>query len=116
MLTRGLHCWEPAETVALLSLGELVEEQRLLQELHLALHWALRWPLVLVEHWAVGVSSSIMGEGTGDPHPNLVEFLFFFLIISQFFWIQNLIQESGFCTNPSHEPNMDIDLGVLALL
>ena len=84
MLTRGLHCWEPAETVALLSLGELVEEQRLLQELHLALHWALRWPLVLVEHWAVGVSSSIMGEGTGDPHPNLVEFLFFFLIISQF--------------------------------
>ena len=39
--------------VGLQSLGELVEEQQLLQELHLALDRALRWPPVLVEHWAV---------------------------------------------------------------
>ena len=45
--------------------GELAEEeQRLLQELHLALDQALRWPLVLVEHWEASVSSSSsMGEG-----------------------------------------------------
>ena len=39
--------------VGLQSLGELVEEQQLLQELHLALDRALRRPPVLVEHWAV---------------------------------------------------------------
>ena len=49
---------------ALPPLGELAEEQRLLQELHLALDQALRWPLVLVEHWEASVlSSSSMGEG-----------------------------------------------------
>ena len=46
---------------ALQSLAELVEEQRLLQELHLALGWAVRWPLVLVELWEAGVSLSRMG-------------------------------------------------------
>ena len=40
-----------------------MEEQRRLQELHLALDWALRQALVLVEHWAAGTSSSSMGEG-----------------------------------------------------
>ena len=39
---------EPAETAALRTPGELVEEQRLLQELHLALDWALRLTPVLV--------------------------------------------------------------------
>ena len=43
------------------SLAELVEEQKLLQELHLALDWAVRWPPVLVEHWEAGVSLSSMG-------------------------------------------------------
>ena len=71
---------------ALLSPGELTEEQRLVQELHLALVRALRWPLFLVEHWGVGMSSSSTEEGAGHPHPNPVEFLllFFFFIISQF--------------------------------
>ena len=69
--------------------------------LHLALDWALRQPLVLVEHWTVGMSSSSMGEGTDNPHPNPVEFLFFiinFCAINIFpfpFWIQNLIQGGG---------------------
>ena len=40
-----------------------MEEQWLLQELHLALDRALRQPPVLVEHWAAGASSSGMGEG-----------------------------------------------------
>ena len=48
---------------ALQSPGELAEEQRLLQELYLALDQALRWPPVLVEHWATGMSLSSMGEG-----------------------------------------------------
>ena len=65
------------------SLGESVEEQWLLQELHLALDPALRWPPVLVEHCTVGALSSSMGEGAGHPHPNPAEFLFFFFIISQ---------------------------------
>ena len=68
--------------VALLSPGELTEEQRLLQELDLTLDRALRWPLVLVGHWVVGASSSSTEEGAGHPHPNPVEF--YFLIISQF--------------------------------
>ena len=42
--------------------GELVEEQQLLQELHLALDRALRQPPVLMEHWAAGASLSSMGE------------------------------------------------------
>ena len=54
---------EPAEVAALRTPGELAEEQRLLQELHLALDRALRWPRVLVEHWEAGTSSSSMGEG-----------------------------------------------------
>ena len=52
---------EPAKMAALQSLAELVEEQRLLQELYLALDWAVRWPLVLVELWEAGVSLSSMG-------------------------------------------------------
>ena len=55
--------WEPAKVAALWPPGELVEEQRLLQELHLAPDRALRWPRVLVERWAAGTSSSSMGEG-----------------------------------------------------
>ena len=54
---------EPAKVTALPPLGGLAEEQRLLQELHLALDRALRRPLVLVEHWAAGTSLSSMGEG-----------------------------------------------------
>ena len=51
--------------VALRPLGELAEEQRLLQELHLALDWALRQPPVLVEQWAAGMSSSSMAGAWG---------------------------------------------------
>ena len=47
-----------------------MEEPWLLQELHLALDWALRWPLVLVEHWEAGTSLSSMGEGSDHPRPN----------------------------------------------
>ena len=47
---------------ALRSLGKLVEEQRLQQELHLALGRALRRHPVLVEHSVAG--------GAGHPHPN----------------------------------------------
>ena len=83
-------CWpeasvtgiEPAQTAALRTPGELADEQRLLQELHLVLNRALRRPLVLVEHWEAGASLSSMGEGSGHPRPNSVEFPFF--IISQF--------------------------------
>ena len=67
---------EPAKMVALRSPGELAEEQRLLQEVHLALDQALRQPLVLVELWEAGASLSSMGEGSGHPHPNPVEFPF----------------------------------------
>ena len=93
---------EPAETAALRSLGELVEEQWLLQELHLALDWALRWPPVLVEHWEAGASLSSVEEGSGHPRPNPVEFPFLssvnFCAINIFsfpFWIQNLVQVVG---------------------
>ena len=94
---------EPAETAALQIPRELVEEQWLLQELHLALDWAVRRPPVLVEHWEAGVSLSSMGEGSGYPRPNPVEVLFFyhqsfFCAINVFpfpFWIQNLVQVGG---------------------
>ena len=44
---------------ALQSPRELVKSHWLLQELHLALVWALSLPPVLVEHWVVGMSMSI---------------------------------------------------------
>ena len=44
--------------------------------LHLALDGALRRPPVLVEHWEAGASLSSMGEGSGHPRPNPVEFPF----------------------------------------
>ena len=53
---------EPAETAALQTPGELVEEQWLLQELHLVLDCTVRQPLVLVEHWEAGVSLASMGR------------------------------------------------------
>ena len=56
---------EPAKTAALRTPGELVEEQRLLPELHPALDGALRQPPVLVEHWEAGTSLSSMREGSG---------------------------------------------------
>ena len=93
---------ELAKTVALRSPGELAEEQQLLQELHLALDWALRWPPVLVEHWEAGASLSSVEEGSGHPRPNPVEFPFLssvnFCAINTFtfpFWIQNLVQVGG---------------------
>ena len=43
--------------------------------LHLALDWALRQPLVLVEHWEAGVSLSSMGEDI--PVQILYNFLFY---------------------------------------
>ena len=93
---------EPAETVALRTPGELVEEQWLLQQLHLALDGALRRPPVLVEHWEAGTSLSSMGEGSGHPGPNPVEFPFLSSVnvcaINIFpfpFWIQNLVQGGG---------------------
>ena len=67
---------EPAKTATLRTPGELVEEQWLLQQLHLALDWAVRQPPVLVELWEAGVSLSSMGEGSGRPRPNPVEFPF----------------------------------------
>ena len=45
--------------------------------LHLALDRALRRPPVLVEHWEAGASLSSMGEGSGRPPPNPVEFPFY---------------------------------------
>ena len=97
-LTRGSYHrgrgWEPARMGAPQSPGKLVEEQRLLQELHLAPGRALRRRPVLVEHSAAG--------GAGPPHPNPIEFLFSspvnFCVINIFpfpFWIQNLIQGGG---------------------
>jgi len=70
--------------------------------LHLALDWALRWPPVLVEHWEAEASLSSMGEESGHPRPNPVEFPFLstviFCAINIFpfpFWIQNLVQVGG---------------------
>ena len=102
---------EPAEVVALRPPpGELAEEQRLLQEIQLALDRALRWPPVLVEHWEAGVSLSRMGDGPGHPRPNPVEFPFLssvnFCALNIFpfsFWIQNLAQVGGSQANPGHE-------------
>ena len=54
---------EPTEVAALPPPGELAEELRLLQELHLALDRALRWPAVLVEHRAGGCVIIQYGEG-----------------------------------------------------
>ena len=65
---------EPAEMAALQTPGELVEEQWLLQELHITLDRALRRPPVLVEHWEAGASLSSMGEESGHPRPNPIEF------------------------------------------
>ena len=94
--------WEPAQRAALRTPGELAEEQWLLQKLHLALDRALRRPPVVVEHWEAGVSLSSMGERSGHPHPNPVEFPFLssvnFCAINIFpfsFWIQNLVQVGG---------------------
>ena len=56
---------------ALRTPGELAEEQWLLQELHLALDWALRRPPVLVEHWAGGRIIIQYGGGAGHPYPIL---------------------------------------------
>ena len=88
--------------VALRTPGKLVEAQQLLQELHLALDRALKWPPVLVEHWVAEASLSSMGEGGGHPRPNPVEFPFLssvnFCAINIFpfpFWIQNLVQVGG---------------------
>ena len=61
---------EPAEVAALRTPGELAEEQRLLQELHLVLDGALRRPPVLVEHWASGRAVIQYGGGAGHPCPN----------------------------------------------
>ena len=44
------------QNAALRTLGELAEEQRLLQELQVTLDRTLKWPLVLVKHSAVGTS------------------------------------------------------------
>ena len=86
---------KPAEVAALRPQEELAEEQWLLQELHLALDGALRRPPVLVEDWEAGASLSRMGEGSGHPRPNPVEFPFLssvnFCAINIFpfpFWIQ----------------------------
>ena len=79
-----------------------MEEQWLLQELNLALAWALRLPLVLVEHWEAGASLSSMWEGSGHPGPNPVEYPFLSSVnfcainILPFpVWIQNLVQVGG---------------------
>ena len=70
--------------------------------LHLALDRALRRPPILVEHWEAGASLSSMGEGSGRPRPNSVEFPFLssvnFCAINIFpfpFWIQSLVQVGG---------------------
>ena len=101
---------EPAQMAALRIPGELVEEQPLLQELHLALDRALRRPPVLVKHWEAGVSLSSIGVRSGHPRPNPVEFPFLssvnFCAINIFsfsFWIQNLVQVGGSQANPSCE-------------
>ena len=114
---------EPAQTAALRTPGELADEQRLLQELHLALDRALRRPPVVVEHWEAGVSLSSMGERSGHPRPNLVEFPFLssvnfcaLNIFLFFFWIQSLAQVGGSQANPGHESIDGIEPGVLALL
>ena len=66
---------------------------------HLALDWAVRWPR---SWWSTeaGASLSSMGEGSGRPRPNPVEFPFlssviFCHIFPFLFWIQNLVQVGG---------------------
>ena len=63
---------EPTEVAALPLPEELAEELRLLQELHLALDRALRWPPVLVEHRAAGCVIIQYGGGADHIHPNPV--------------------------------------------
>ena len=110
LLNSNVSGSEPAQRAALRTPGELSEEQRLLQKLHLAQDRALRRPLVMVEHWEAGVSLSSMGERSGHPRPNPVEFPFLssvnFCAINIFpfsFWIQNLVQVGGSQANPGHE-------------
>ena len=101
---------EPAQRAALRTPGELAEERCLLLKLHLALDRALRQPPVVVEHWEAGVLLSSMGERSGHPRANPVEFPFLssvnFCAINIFsfsFWIQNLVQVGGSQANPSCE-------------
>ena len=61
---------EPAEVASLRPVGELAEEQRLLQVLPLALDQALRRRPILVEHWAGGRVVIQYQEGAGHPCPN----------------------------------------------
>ena len=70
--------------------------------LHLALDRAVRRRPVLVEHREAGASLSSMGEGSGRPRPNSVEFPFLssvnFSAINIFpfpFWLQKLVQIGG---------------------
>ena len=63
-------CWPEASVTGIPALqtpGEVEEEQRLLQELHLALGRALRLPPVLVEPWEAGASLSSVGRGQVIP-------------------------------------------------
>ena len=60
---------EPAEVASLRPVGELAEEQRLLQVLPLALDQALRRRPILVEHWAGGRVVIQYREGAGHPCP-----------------------------------------------
>ena len=68
---------------ALRPLGELVEKQWVLQEFHLALDRALRWPLVLVVHSLGGRHVIIQYGGGGRSSPSKSYRISFF-IISQF--------------------------------
>ena len=123
-------CWpeasvtglEPAKTAALRTPGVLAEEQRLLQELHLALDRALRRPPVLVKHWEAGASLSSIGEGPAHPHSNPVEFsflssIFVPLIFSPFLsGYRTLSKQEGLELSLAMSQYMDIDPGDLALL
>ena len=100
-----------------------MEEQWLLQELRLALAWTVRRPPVLVEHWEVGASLFSIGEGSGHPRPNPVEFPFLssvnFYAINIFPFpsgYRTLSKEEGLELTLAMSQYMDIDLGVLALL
>ena len=100
-----------------------MEEQRLPQELHLALGRAVRRPQVLVENWPSGVSSSSMGEGAGHPRPNPVELLFYhqstfmpLLFFSFPSGYRASSKEEDLELTPAMSQHMDIDLGAPALL
>ena len=72
----------------------------------------------------MGVSSSPMGEGTGNPHPNPVEFLFFnhwsIFVPSIVFPFPSgyraSSKEEGLALTLDMSQYMDIDPGALALL